>query len=179
MPSATAFAEASDSHVDLLFRLAFGGIRFVMGAADERLDADPSLGGDVRFDIPLGEYFSLGPVVSVYTVRPENSGTNRQPVVDIDPFVKIRKLAGSRERVELYGLFQGGFTMAFLRESYRGSQGDRFGAGWNVGVAPGVRVLMGRRFGIIAELGWMRTQWKTESYKLIFNQGVLRAGLSF
>lgn len=165
--------------MDLIFRVAPGGIRFDISGDDERLDADPSLGGELRFDIPVAKRISLGPAFSVYTVRPKNSGIKRQPVFDIDPFLKIRGVRGRRKRVELYGLVHGGVSLVFLREAYRGPGDDKFTAGWNIGFMPGARLIMGRRFGLIFEFGYMRTQWKTNSTRLAFNQGVFRVGLSF
>ena len=166
------------THFDLLFRLGFAGkITLDAGAFDGKFDADTSLGADFRVDIPIAKRISLGPSISVYAARPRNSGIDRQPIVDIDPFLKIRKVTGRRKKVELYGVFQGGFSMVFLRSDLTNQ--DRFGPGWNIGIAPGVRVLLGRSFGIVTELGWMRTQGNFDNYNLILNQGIWQIGFAF
>lgn len=166
------------NHVDLLFRLGFKGkISADYGSVTGSVPADTSFGGDFRYDIPIARYVTLGPVISVYAVRPESSGIDRNPIVDIDPFVKVRYVAGRKNKIELYALFQGGFSMAFLRKSTGAT--DRFGPGWNIGIAPGLQLLLGRRFGLITEIGWMRTQGNFDAANLIVNQGIWRVGFAF
>ena len=177
-PSIALADGPSSTHIDLLFRLGFAGkISLDVGAFDGKFDADTSLGVDFRVDIPVAKRVSLGPAISVYAARPRNSGIDRQPIVDIDPFLKLRRVTGRKKKIELYGLFQGGFSMVFLRKSL--TTGDRFAPGWNIGITPGVRVILGRSFGLITEIGWMRTQGNFDTWDLIVNQGVWRIGFSF
>ena len=97
---------------------------------------------------------------------------------DLSPFIKGRyPFRAGKKKAEVYGLFQVGFTMAFLRESTGAA--DRFGPGWNIGLTPGFQVLLARRFGIVTELGWLRTQGNFDGGNLVLNQGVWRVGFVF
>lgn len=101
----------------------------------------------------------------------------RNPFVDISGFLKPRYPFGRKKKLEVYGLLQAGFTMGFLRKSTNAP--DRFDPAWNLGIAPGFQMLIVRRFGLITELGWMRTQANFDGGKVIVNQGVWRVGFAF
>ena len=85
---------------------------------------------------------------------------------------------GRRERAfesELYLGFQIGGTI------YIESAGlDLVGPGWNVGVAPGFQFFVNDRIGLLAEVGWMRTQvffYATEKFSQRLNQATIRIGV--
>lgn len=166
--------------LDLLFRLGFAGQLSldVPGAVRVSTDADTAPGADLRVDIPIARYVTLGPLFSVYGVRADFPGLDRNPVVDISPFLKGRyPFWAGKKKAEVYGLFQVGFSMVFLRKSTGAD--DRFGPGWNIGLTPGLQILLARRFGLITELGWLRSQGNFSGGNLIVNQGVWRIGFAF
>ena len=178
--SASANGANMRPRFDLLFRLGFAGKLTadagVLGRASA--DADTSPGVDLRGDFPVGRYVTLGPQFSVYAARPKLPNLDRQPVVDISPFLKGRyPFRAGKKKAEVYGLFQVGFTMVFLRKEFEPA--DRFGPGWNIGLTPGFQILLARRFGLITELGWLRTQGNFDVGNLILNQGVWRVGFVF
>ncbi len=159
---------------DLLFHLGFAG-KLTSGVGTPSVGADSSPGADLRGDFPIAKYVTLGPQFSIYAFRADSPAFDRNPVVDISPFLKGRYpfLAG-KKKAEVYGLFQVGFTMMFLRGG-----SDRFGPGWNIGLTPGFQILLTRRFGLITELGWLRTQGNFTGGDLVLNQGVWRFGFVF
>ena len=177
--SATADANMK-ARVPLLFRLGFAGKLSVdaLGLPRASVDADTSPGIDFRVDVPVFRFITLGPVISIYAVRPVFPRLDRNPIVDISAFLKGRYpfLLG-RKKGELYGMFQGGFSMVFLRKSSNAP--DRFGPGWNVGLAFGFQVLLARHFGLLTEIGWLRSQGNFDGGNLIANQGVWRIGFVF
>lgn len=177
-------AEANEANMkprlDLLFRIGFAGkIRADPGVgATASVEADSSPGVDLRGDIPVAKHVTLGPQLSVYAIRADFPSLDRNPVVDISPFVKGRyPFRAGRKKAEAYGLFQVGLSMVFLRDSTGAS--DRFGPGWNIGLTPGFQVLLRPRFGLLTELGWLRTQGNFDAGNLILNQGVWRIGFVF
>lgn len=167
------------SRFDLLFRLGFAGQLKAVGAlGTASADADASPGVDLRGDFPVSRHVTLGPQFSLYGIRPDFSGLERNVVVDLSPFIKGRyPFRAGKKKAEVYGLFQVGLTMAFLRQSTGAT--DRFGPGWNIGLTPGFQVLLARRFGIVTELGWVRTQGNFDGGNLVLNQGVWRVGFVF
>jgi len=168
-----------DTRVDLLFRLGFAGkVTFDPGAFSVSADADTSFGADLRVDVPVGRYFTLGPVISAYAVRPDLPGFDRNPFVDLGMFFKPRFPFGRKKKLEVYAALQAGFTMGFLRRTDP-EPPDRFGIGYQVGIAPGFQMLITRGFGILSELGWMRTQGNFDGGNVIVNQAVWRVGFVF
>ena len=178
--SASASGANMKPRFDLLFRLGFAGkLKADAGVFGVfKAPADTSPGVDLRGDIPVHRNVTLGPQLSIYAVRQDFPGLDRNPVIDLSPFVKGRyPFRAKRKKAEVYGLFQVGFSMVFLRESTGAP--DRFGPGWNIGLAPGFQILLARRFGLMTELGWLRTQGNFEGANLILNQGVWRIGFVF
>ena len=177
--TATANEASMRPRFDLLFRIGFAGkIRSDPGVGGTSVDADSSPGVDLRGDIPVAKYVTLGPQLSVYAVRADFPNLDRNPVVDVSPFIKGRyPFRAGKKKAEAYGLFQVGLSMVFLRESTGAS--DRFGPGWNIGLTPGFQILLRRRFGLLTELGWLRTQGNFTGGNLILNQGVWRIGFVF
>jgi hypothetical protein len=179
--SAHAAEPRMQNRFDLLFRLGFGGslVSDLGGVERSRLDADASPGGELRGDFPITRHITMGPLAAVYVARPDAAGFERNPVVDLAPFIKGRYnfRAGSK-KAEIYGLFHVGMTMAFIRRSTRDS--DRFGVGWNIGLTPGFQVLIKKHFGVVTELGWVRAQaFFPNAGNLILNQGIWRLGFVF
>lgn len=178
--SASADAASMKARFDMLFRLGFAGKIRVDGGSlgSASTDADTSPGVDLRGDLPIAKYVTLGPQVSIYAARPDFPGLDRNVFVDLSPFLKGRYpfLAG-KKKAEVYGLFHVGFTMAFLRRTTLAA--DRFGPGWNIGLTPGFQIMLAHRFGLITEFGWVRTFSRFDASNLIVNQGVWRFGFAF
>ena len=163
--------------VDLLFRLGFAGKHKldVPGGATPTVDAGTSPGFDLRVDIPVIRYLTLGPAFSFYVLRADVPLFDRNPVLDISAFMKGRyPFKAGRKKAEVYGLFHVGFSAVFVPDN-----ADSFGPGFNVGLTPGFQILLGRRFGLVTELGWARTQGNLDAGNLIVNQGVWRFGFVF
>lgn len=177
--SASAETASMKARLDLLFRLGFAGkIRVDVGAVGGSVGADTSPGVDLRGDLPIAKYVTLGPQVSIYAARPDFPGLDRNIFVDLSPFLKGRyPFFAGKKKAEVYGLFQVGFTMAFLRRSTLAS--DRFGPGWNIGLTPGFQIMLARRFGLVTEFGWLRTFARFDALNLIVNQAVWRFGFAF
>ena len=162
---------------DLLFHLGFAG-KLKSGVGTPSVGADSSPGADLRGDFPVGKYVTLGPQFSIYAFRADSPNLDRNPVVDVSPFLKGRyPFRAGKKKAEVYGLFQVGLTMMFLRES--SGSADQFGPGWNIGLTPGFQILLARRFGLITELGWLRAQGNFSGGNLVLNQGVWRIGFVF
>ena len=177
--AASANTASMKARFDLLFRLGFAGkIKVDSGLGSASAGADTSPGVEIRGDLPIAKYVTLGPQVSVYGARPDFPGLDRNVFVDLSPFLKGRYpfLAG-KKKAEVYGLFHVGFTMAFLRRNTVAT--DRFGPGWNIGLTPGFQIMLARRFGLITELGWVRTFARFDALNLIVNQAVWRFGFAF
>lgn len=182
VPSAAFAVEPNmKNRFDLLLRLGFGGslVSDLGGVGRVRLDADASPGGELRGDIPLTRHITMGPLAAVYMARPNAPGFERNPAVDLAPFVKGRyTFRAGKKKAEIYGLLHVGVTMAFIRRSTR--ENNRFGVGWNIGLTPGFQVLIKKRFGVITELGWTRAQaFFANAPNLILNQAVWRLGFVF
>ena len=164
------------SRFDMLFRIGFAGELDIDPGPD--FDADSSPGFDLRGDFPVARHVTLGPQFSFYAARPDNPNLDRNPIIDISPFIKGRyPFKAGKKKAEVYGIFQVGLSMVFLRDNLLGS--DEFGPGWNIGLAPGIQILLARRFGLITEIGWLRTQGNFDNANLILNQGVWRFGFVF
>lgn len=181
-PATVAAAEPSmKNRFDLLFRAGFGGslVSDLGGVGRVRIDADASPGVELRGDLPIAKNVTMGPLVGLYMARPDARGFERNPAVDLAPFVKARHtFRAGKKKAEIYGLFHVGLTMAFIRKTTRES--DRFGVGWNIGLTPGFQVMIRRRFGVLTELGWTRAQaFFSSAPNLILNQAIWRLGFVF
>ena len=166
-----------DPRLDLLFRVGFGGeIEIEADPVSIKPDAAATLGGDLRLDFPVHRYVTLGPVLSVYAAKEDFDFVDRNVLLDIAPFVKGRypfTLGGQRRAAEAYLLLQVGLTLGFSSEDRWGT--ERFGPGWNLGFALGFQSLVSKRVGLLAEIGWTRSQANFD-VDVIIRQGTFRVG---
>ena len=164
----------------VLFRLGFGG-RYE-DAIFGKSDASPTFGATLRWDRPVHEYVTTGLGFSFYTAK-ATAERFYEPAFDIDFHIKGRFpfQMGRKERkfeAEAYLLAQVGLTIWIDSNSLFA---DFIGPGWNIGLTPGFLFFINSRIGLLAELGWMRTQafFANGRLSILLNQGVFRVGPVF
>ena len=166
-----------DPRLDLLFRLGFGGnIEIEAEPVAIKPDAAPTLGGDLRLDFPVHRFVTLGPVLGVYAAKEDFSFVDRNVLVDVATFLKARypfTLGSQRRAAETYLLLQVGLTLGFSDEDSWGT--ERFGPGWNIGFGLGFESFVSKRVGLLAEIGWARSQANFD-VEVIIRQGSFRLG---
>lgn len=162
----------------ILMRLGLGGkFKDPLGNAK----AKATYGVTLRWDRPVHDYVTTGLGFSFYSSKPEDEF--REPAFDISLTLKGRYPfeMGKRERKfesEVYLLTQIGLTIWIDSSSITL---DIIGPGWNVGVSLGYQFFINDRVGLLAELGWLRTEafFSRGRVSLLLNQAVVRVGPVF
>jgi hypothetical protein len=140
----------------VLMRLGLGGKFQDSIVGDSK--AKPTYGATLRWDRPVHDYVTTGVGFSFYSSQPE--GDFREPAFDISFMLKGRYPfeMGKRDRKfesEIYLLSQIGLTIWIDSSSLTL---DLVGPGWNVGVSLGYQFFINNRVGLLAEVGWLRTE---------------------
>ena len=163
----------------ILAVFGFGG-RFRDTFFQDNPKAKASYGVTLRWDRPVHEYVTTGIAFSFYASQPE--GGFREPTFDIGYLLKGRFPfeMGKGERKfesEVYALFQIGLTIWIDSTALL----DLIGPGWHVGTSVGYQFFINDRVGLLAEVGWARTQayFSRGRYSILVNQAVVRTGAVF
>lgn len=155
-----------------------------------------TLGFDLRFEKPVATYVTIGGLISNYWLRaPRNrnapTGIDVREVhpndyaLDVDFFVKPRyPFMAVSKLAEAYVIVQvgGSLRVAEIFEGPPFTASKYVEGGFNWGIAPGFQVFVTRHLGLIFEVGYARTWFKSgaslaTSTKL--GQATLRFGFSF
>lgn len=134
------------------FALAMAGeanLRTPLGNPD--LSLDPTLGGALRVEVPLHDYFVLGGWFEVLAFEWDAPNAEREPVFNFDLLMKARYPfeIGRDLGLEPYLQLNVGPTIAVLEVA----GGDEAWPGWNIGVTAGAALLLDPA-GFFFELGW-------------------------
>ena len=130
----------------------------------------------------MHEYITVALGVSFYSAK---SSVERyyEPAFDVDLALKGRYpfQMGNKERrfeAEAYLLFHFGLTIWIDSNS---PDFDLIGPGWNIGLAPGYQFFINDRVGLLAEVGWIRTEafFSRGRFSILLNQAVIRFGAVF
>lgn len=133
-------------------------------------DGDPGFGIGLRYELLLGESFSLLPTFEWLSFDVED-GLDRSHVVDFDVALKFRKkVRAGRVTLEFYGLSPFGFSVG-SSDAF-----DDAAVGFNTGFVGGAMVFFKRKYGVFLEGGWRIHVLFDDGYRGILNQGVLHAG---
>lgn len=162
----------------VLFRLGIGGT--YKGTVDDT-GAKPTYGATFRWDRPVHDYVTTGLAFSFYSARTSEE-RYREPAFDIALILKGRYPfeMGKKAKLEseVYVLFQIGMTIWIDSNAI---DLNLIGPGWNTGIAPGYQFFINDRVGILAEVGWMRTEayFSRGWINLVLNQVNIRLGMVF
>ena len=164
----------------ILFRIGFGGKYEDAILGDSA--AAPTFGATLRWDRPVHEYITTGLGFSFYTAKSKEERFY-EPAFDIDYVLKGRYPfhMGKREKkleAEVYLLTHVGLTIWIDSNS---PTLDFLGPGWNIGLSPGFQFFINSRIGLLAEVGWIRTEavFSSGRFTIILNQAVARIGPVF
>ncbi len=149
------------SHSLLGFHLGFGGD---VEANSAETGLDPTIGFNLRVDIPVADYLLLGPLFQFGAWRPDVSGPtpSRSYYFDIDLFVRGRiPIEADPVAFQLWAGIPIGLTLSFLGEE-TGRNLEGFGLGWNIGILFGGAVHFTKKFGMFAEIGWLQHKMSHE-----------------
>jgi hypothetical protein len=125
---------------------------------------DPTIGFNLRVDIPVADYLLLGPLFQFGAWRPDVSGPtpSRSYYFDIDLFVRGRiPIEADPVAFQLWAGIPIGLTLSFLGEE-TGRNLEGFGLGWNIGILFGGAVHFTKKFGMFAEIGWLQHKMSHE-----------------
>jgi len=119
-------------------------------------DLDPSIGFDLRGELPVLDFLVIGAWFELLSVEPDVSGLDREETFSFDAFVRVRWVFEIIDRtlfVEPYAMLPVGFTLAVLPELDGGDDDDVY-PGWNIGVLFGAQLLHASGAGGYLEIGW-------------------------
>lgn len=194
--SVVASAASAQEIEDRSLRLEGGLVLGMAGELDANVgdlesngDLDPSIGFDVRAELPIADFLAVGGWFQFLTVESEASGAEREETMSIDGFVRGRWVIEAVPRelfLEPYVLVPLGLSLAFLPDG--DGSGDDVWAGFNTGVFAGLQVLHGSGFGGYVEVGWRHAQvfWEESvpifgdvESSLVLNEFALNLGVVF
>lgn len=162
----------------ILMKLGLGG-KFQDPLGDAKAKA--TYGATLRWDRPVHEYVSTGAGFSFYSSKPEDDF--REPAFDISFVLKGRYPfeMGKRDRKfesEVYLISQIGLTIWIDSSSLTF---DVIGPGWNVSVSLGYQFFINDRVGLLAEVGWVRTEalFSRGRVNVLLNQAQVLVGPVF
>ncbi|MBN8614501.1 MAG: hypothetical protein J0L92_28130 [Deltaproteobacteria bacterium] len=147
---------------DRSLRLAGGLVLGMEGELDANVgdletngDLDPSIGFDVRAELPVADFLAIGGWFQFLTVEGEAMGSEREETLSFDAFVRGRWVVEAVQGelfLEPYVLVPIGLSLAILGND------DDVWAGFNTGVFGGIQVLHASGFGGYLEAGWRHAQ---------------------
>ena len=162
-----AQAQVVDDHLRLggYFALGLGGdANTTSGSLSSTAGLEPTLGAGVRIERGVWDYISIGANFEVLTFELDTAGAEREAVIDIDAWVRVRYLI-ELDRDQLYLEPYIGLPLGFsagVLQDLDGS-GDEIWPGWNTGVLAGAYLLTGNAIGFFVEGGWRYHQLFTNA----------------
>lgn len=129
------------------------------GSLHTESDLDPSVGFDLRGELPLLDFLVLGGWFQFLSYEVDASGAEREETFSFDAFVRIRwvfEAIANTLFIEPYVLLPFGFSMAVLPDD--DGSGDDIWPGWNTAVLGGAQILHESGFGGYLELGWRHAE---------------------
>ena len=152
-------------------------------------DANPSIGFDVRGEVPVADFLVIGGWFELLTLQSDVMNAQREATFGIDGYVRARwvfELGDGSFFLEPYVLLPIGFTGAVVDDD--DGSGDDLWPGWNTGVFGGAQFLSAMGLGGYLELGWRHgeiyqtfpiagvdTDWSIVLNELALNVGVVYA----
>ncbi|MEZ4339150.1 MAG: hypothetical protein R3B82_21225 [Sandaracinaceae bacterium] len=129
------------------------------GSLHSDADLDPSVGFDLRGELPLLDFLVLGGWFEFLSFETDTSGSEREESFSFDVFLRVRyvfEAIANTLFIEPYVLFPFGFSMAVLPDD--DGSGDDIWPGFNTGVFAGAQILHESGFGGYLELGWRHAE---------------------
>lgn len=123
--------------------------------ADFEYDLDPSVGFDLRGELPVLDFLVIGAWFEFLSVEPDAFGWDREETFSFDAYARVRWVFEIIDRtlfVEPYVMLPVGFSLAVLPEV--GGDGDEVYPGWNISVLLGAQLLHASGVGGYLEIGW-------------------------
>lgn len=118
-------------------------------------DANPSVGFDVRGEVPVADFLVVGGWFELLTLQSDASMAQREATFGIDGYVRARwvfELGDGSFFLEPYLLLPLGFTGAVVDDD--DGSGDDVWPGWNTGAFAGAQFLSAMGLGGYLEIGW-------------------------
>jgi hypothetical protein len=163
LSAATAEAQEREDRsprVAVNLALGFAGeLDTQVGNSRADVDLDPTVGFDVRGELPVLDFLAVGVWFEMLGVLTDTNGAEREETVGFDAYVRARwvfEVIPSDLFIEPYLLLPLGFTAGILPDD--DGSGDDVWAGWNTGVLAGAQVLHGSGFGGYLEFGWRHAE---------------------
>jgi hypothetical protein len=130
-----------------------GNVNFPPG----EIDLAPTLGVNLRGDVPIEKYLLLGPLFQFGAWRPASPGDpSYSYYVDVDLYVRGRlPITTSSTNFQIWAGVPVGLTFNMLGS---GVAPNVSGAalGWNIGVLGGAAVHFSPKVGVFTEIGWLQ-----------------------
>ena len=130
-----------------------------LGSGSTEADLDPSVGFDLRGELPLLDFLVLGGWFQFMSYEVDASSAEREETFSFDAYLRIRwvfEAIANTLYIEPYVLLPFGFSMAVLPDD--DGSGDDVYPGWNTAVLAGAQILHESGFGGYLELGWRHAE---------------------
>ena len=143
--------------VHTYLRLGFGGnFKGSKSLTNTSVKASASVGVAGRFEYPILKYLTTGGGLSVWSAKFDVPGSKRKFAFDVGAFIKGRyPFSIKKYRLEAYVLLPVGFSLWTQQIGV-----DKNGAGYHLGLFPGMIMWVTEKVGVMFELGWARSGWK-------------------
>lgn len=133
-------------------------------------DLDPTIGVGLRFEIPVGDLFHLGPFAEFDSYKGDGAdgrdiGLDAGLMLRLGPTLQVGTM-----NLEVYGAIPVGFT-AFLADA-----NDSTLLGLNVGALGGAQLHVSSRVAVMLEVGWQMHRVYDDGASLTTNQAKLQVG---
>jgi hypothetical protein len=154
------------------FHLGFGGR---IEDDDIEVDGEATLGTHLRLEIPLHNFFVLGPLVTFGAGRVPDSEANRDFYIDIDLLLRGRAAIqfGSGHHIDLGVALTVGAVIAIVKENFIDARETVFG--WNIGVLAGAQLLFANSMGLLLEFGFVHHRLPSDDRTI--SQAVMNFGM--
>lgn len=122
-------------------------------------DLNPSVGFDVRSEIPVLDFLVVGGLFQFMSYEPDARNAVREETFSFDAFVRARwafEVVRSTLTLEPYVMFPLGLTLAALPDD--DGSGDDIWPGFNTGILAGAQLIHRSGFGGYFELGWRHAE---------------------